>query len=140
MKSKDMAAYMRNRRAKRRQQLIDLFGGVCRECGSDENLEFNHINRDEKSFTLSGKGLDGKWVSILEEASKCELLCVTHHRERTQEQYSTGQIKQWNDKKHLPYVHGTMRAYQEIACRCEYCRRAKRVYRLGITKYSEVLN
>lgn len=139
MAKTNMAEYMKARRLKRRLQLIELLGGKCTDCDTTENLEFNHIDRDSKLFELSGKSLDTKWEVILEEANKCELVCKEHHLERTREQYESGQIKIWNDKKHLPYIHGTMRCYQEQGCRCDFCKNAKRVYRSGNSKYSEVI-
>jgi hypothetical protein len=135
MKSKDMALYMKNRRASRRSILINMYGASCRDCKSVEQLEFNHIDRSKKSFTLSGRGLDGNWDIILEELSKCELLCRPCHIVKTKIQYETKQIRQWNDKKSEPLVHGTARSYQEQKCKCNDCKLAKKYYRAKQLSY-----
>jgi hypothetical protein len=140
MKSKNMAEYMKARRLERRQQLLVLAGNECRVCKSTDNLEFNHIDRSSKLITLSGKGLDGRWETILEELDKCELLCNNCHLDKTREQYRNKEIRPWNDKKHLPYLHGTARCYSEKACRCEECRNAKKLYRAKLIDYWKVVD
>jgi hypothetical protein len=136
MSKTDMALYMKNRRAKRRQKLIELGGDKCSKCHSLSNLEFNHIDRSTKLFVLSGKGLDKSWEKILEELDKCELLCNNCHVEKTREQYQNKEIRPWNDKRHLPYIHGTTRSYEEIKCRCDLCKKAKSLYRNKKIDYS----
>ena len=140
MKSENMAEYMKARRLKRRQDLLNLAGNKCEACNSTDNLEFNHIDRSTKLITLSGKGLDGRWETIIKELDKCELLCNNCHLEKTREQYKNKEIRPWNDKKHLPYLHGTTRSYEEIACRCKDCRYAKKLYRDKVIGYSEIVN
>ena len=131
-----MKEYMAKRRIKRRQDLIDLSGGVCERCGSPYDLEFNHKDRTVKLFVLSGAGLDKSWNRILEEHSKCELLCRDCHLAYTAKQYADGEIKAWN-KIDEPYVHGTMRCYQETKCKCDKCRLEKRLYRNKQISYLE---
>lgn len=123
-----MAEYMRNRRKSRREQLIVLKGGKCLVCGSTENLEFNHRDRESKLLTLSGKGLDGPWDKILSELDKCDLLCFEHHLEYTRGQYRGGEIRPWNDGTSKPFLHGTARTYH-AGCRCDDCKLAKKLYR-----------
>jgi 5-methylcytosine-specific restriction endonuclease McrA len=136
----DMALYMKNRRAQRREKLIELSDGICSNCNATNNLEFNHIDRLTKLFVLSGKGLDKSWDKILKELDKCELLCNTCHLEKTREQYKNNEIRPWNDKKHIPYTHGTVRSYEEKACRCDLCKKAKKLYRDKLVSYSEVVS
>jgi hypothetical protein len=140
MKSENMAEYMKARRLKRRQDLLNLAGNKCEACNSTDNLEFNHIDRSTKLITLSGKGLDGRWETILKELDKCELLCNNCHLEKTREQYKNKEIRPWNSNKHLPYIHGTARTYSEIACRCNDCKYAKKIYREKLVDYSTVVN
>lgn len=83
MSAKDMAVYMAERRERRRQKLIDLLGGICIRCGTTKNLEFDHRDPVTKGFNLSGKALDKPWSEILIEAEKCQLLCHSHHLEKT---------------------------------------------------------
>ena len=129
MVATDMAKYMRERRAKRRLALLEYLGGQCKVCGTTENLEFNHRVRTEKSFTLSGRGLDTSWERLIEEADKCDVLCSEHHLEYTRTQYAKGEIVPWNKGTHIPYVCGTARSYHATGCRCTDCRYAKKLYR-----------
>lgn len=132
------AAYVANRRFKRRCELIKHMGGKCEVCGCVENLEFNHRDRTMKSFNLSGAGLDTNWQRILDESMKCELLCEKHHSEYTSEQYRMGQIPPWNRDIRGVIQHGSARMYSEAACRCTPCKDAKRAYRKGLCKYFEI--
>ena len=134
-----MAEYMKARRLERRQELLILSGNRCKICNSTDSLEFNHIDRSTKLITLSGKGLDGSWETILKELDKCELLCNNCHLEKTREQYKNKEIRPWNSNRHLPYIHGTVRTYSEIACRCDDCKYAKKLYREKLVDYSTVV-
>lgn len=144
--SEDMAEYMKARRLARRISLIELLGGKCAECGSTESLEVNHVDRENKSFQLSGANLDRSWDTILEEAGKCNLLCSEHHKEFTRKQYTTGSIEPWNksriqDTRELFGIpHGSAKRYNEAGCRCDHCRLAKRLYRTGLAKFSEIVS
>lgn len=129
MVATDMAKYMRERRAKRRLKLLEYRGGQCKVCNTTKNLEFNHRDRADKSFGLSGRGLDKPWSTLLLEADKCDVLCTEHHLAYTRKQYSVGEIRPWNDGRSIPYIHGTARCYHETACRCADCRHAKKLYR-----------
>lgn len=133
----DMAEYMANRRTERRNKLVGLAGGKCSKCGATENLEFNHLDRSQRLFVLSGAGLDKAWSKILVELDKCELVCSACHRKYTNQQYATKEIRQWNDKTDLPYEHGTVRMYQEKKCKCGACKLAKSMYRNKEIKYDQ---
>lgn len=139
-----MAAYMATRREARRSKLIDLAGGKCQQCGSTNTLEFNHRDRVEKAFSLSGAGLDKAWDKILAELAKCELLCSECHARYTKSQYDNGEIIPWNKGRsqttrlELTWEHGTARMYSERKCKCEWCRQAKRLYRNKIIGYNDV--
>lgn len=141
-----MRQYMAERRVKRRNQLIELSGGKCQQCGALENLEFDHRDRAEKKFTLSGAPLDRAWTTILEEHAKCDLLCKTCHLQHTAKQWADGELQAHNKgisrsgEVLPPYVHGTMRRYQEKECRCEHCRAAKKAYRAKRITYHEILD
>lgn len=133
-----MKNYMAARRVERRRQLIEMSGGSCVKCNSKEDLEFNHLDREQKLFNLSGCHLDKAWSKILDEWKKCELVCKVHHLEYTRKQYENLEIRPWNDNTGLPYVHGTVRCYQETKCKCDPCREAKRLYRSKYIGYDEV--
>lgn len=130
-------AYMKKRRATRRCEILKIAGNKCFFCDSEDKLEFHHKDRETKLFTLSGSALDRKWEVILEEVNKCILLCSRCHSDKTKEQYTSGQITAWNKDSGGPRIHGTARAYEEIPCRCEKCKKAKKLYRNKEIGYSE---
>ena len=131
-----MTNYMKLRRIKRRLKIIAHLGGKCSICGTDKNLEINHINPKEKTYNI-GKIQDGVWEKILEELKKCELLCKDHHKEVTKQQYKKGLMPPpWNKNTAIKN-HGTTRKYSEDGCRCNDCVKAKKLYRKGLIKYSE---
>lgn len=134
-----MAEYMRARRATRRQALIELKGGQCEKCSSQSDLQFNHLDRTQKLFTLSGAGLDRAWSKILAEVEKCELVCEPCHLKYTAIQYSSGEIRPHNDKTGIPRFHGTARKYTEDNCRCVECKLAKKMYRNKELAYDQAI-
>jgi Helix-turn-helix domain len=67
-----------------KQRLVAEAGGACALCGYDRclgALEFHHIDRSEKSFGISGRGLAYSMDSLRREAKKCVLLCSNCHVE-----------------------------------------------------------
>lgn len=77
--------YQKKRGLERKKKIVDLHGGSCQICGYNRNLavlEFHHKEPEKKSFKLDVRNLTNrKWESIIEEASKCRLLCANCHRE-----------------------------------------------------------
>ncbi|MGL4998015.1 MAG: hypothetical protein ACRC5T_03425 [Cetobacterium sp.] len=134
------AIYMQKRRKGRREAILELSGNCCSICSSTENLEFNHVDRSTKLFVLSGKGLDKSWEKILAELDKCELLCRDCHLEKTRDQFARKELRPWNDKTDTPQIHGTVRAYTEINCRCNICKYAKKLYRSKEIGYLNVVS
>lgn len=71
----------------RKQKLIVLSGSKCKCCNKEyTNCErvfcFHHKNPKEKLFGLSMNNLwSKKWELILEEFTKCEMLCQNCHAE-----------------------------------------------------------
>lgn len=72
------------RKAARQKVLIDIKKElVCEECGEDryQVLEFHHINPAEKLFTIGNYSKAGfTYDELLEEISKCKVLCANCHR------------------------------------------------------------
>jgi len=71
-------------RRKKKERLVELFGGKCVVCGYQKYagaLDFHHIDPKAKSFALSVKGLSYAWDATLEEAKKCVLVCKNCHTE-----------------------------------------------------------
>ena len=72
-----------NFRQRRKENLINLFGGKCSLCGYDKyigSLEFHHINPQEKSYQVSS-GNCHKLEDDIAECKKCLLVCANCHRE-----------------------------------------------------------
>lgn len=93
----------------KRQKIIAYLGGECVICGTSNNLHFHHKIPEEKSFAIS-KNYEKKWIDILPEINKCELLCAKHHSDA-----------------HAP-EHGTISRYCHRKCRCVQCRAAWNQY------------
>ena len=85
----------RKLRKKRKQHLLERLGGKCvgykKVCGVTENLQFDHKNPEEKSFTITQK-LTSTIEVLYEEVDKCQLLCPDCHLEKTKEDYLNGRI------------------------------------------------
>lgn len=66
-------------------KLVNLKGGKCEHCGYDKNysaLTFHHSEPDDKSFEISMRECSNHtWDKLVEEASKCKLLCHNCHAE-----------------------------------------------------------
>lgn len=76
------ADLVRARYEERKPQLIALLGDSCVECGTDENLEFDHIDPTTKSFNILESWAKPIEV-LLPEIAKCQLLCKNCHRAKT---------------------------------------------------------
>jgi len=65
--------------------LIELLGGKCSSCGYKKNfaaLEFHHKIAGTKAFELDLRSLSNRtWEKVLDEVSKCILLCANCHAE-----------------------------------------------------------
>ena len=69
-------------RARKKQQLLEHLGGKCVGCGTDKDLQFDHLVRADKSFTIGGN-LNRKMDVLIAEADKCQLLCKNCHQLKT---------------------------------------------------------
>ncbi len=82
LRCRSVAVIERRRRVK--QRLVDRAGGACVLCGYDGYagaLHFHHVDPATKRLALGGRGLTHSWRALLEEASKCVLLCANCHAE-----------------------------------------------------------
>lgn len=77
-----MRNYLRERWLKRRATAIMVLGGRCVECLSTEDLEFDHIDPAEKSFTIA-KASTWSDTRFWAELEKCQLLCKNCHADKT---------------------------------------------------------
>jgi 5-methylcytosine-specific restriction endonuclease McrA len=83
--------YQKKRYHERMDAAKKSLGGKCAVCGSTSNLELDHKNPDNKSFSIS------KLWSVPEEefkreVKKCRLLCRKHHLENTGKQRENGEV------------------------------------------------
>lgn len=70
-------------RHRRKEVLVKMLGGCCSKCGYNKSLaalSFHHINPKTKCFDISHNGsLMKDWDELVEEAKKCEILCLNCH-------------------------------------------------------------
>lgn len=74
--------YHQNRYSKCIQGMLEYLGGECVQCGSKENLEFDHIDPKTKSFSITRKW-NRRWEVLKLELDKCQLLCKDCHLTKT---------------------------------------------------------
>jgi 5-methylcytosine-specific restriction endonuclease McrA len=79
--------YSRKYYHRKRQEYADMLGGKCVNCGSQDGLHFDHIDRTTKVFPL-GKLLSMKKSAALEEIKKCQLLCFPCHMKKSGQEIS----------------------------------------------------
>lgn len=88
---------------RRKLELVELLGGECNVCGYNKNLaslEFHHINPNEKESKLDMRTLSNRSMEfIMEESSKCQLLCSNCHRELHNPEMNYENIKNILKKK-----------------------------------------
>lgn len=102
----------------RKNYALSYLGERCVICGSKENLEFDHIEPETKSFKISE--YDRPWEEWFAELQKCQILCKSDHR-----------LKTTLERGQIPTVgrHGTISTYNHQKCRCKLCKNAAREYR-----------
>ncbi|RTL00383.1 MAG: HNH endonuclease [Proteobacteria bacterium] len=111
-----MAKYMLDRYHQRRSDAIKQLGGKCSKCGQMNDLEFDHIDPNSKSFVISRLNNVSK-SKLQQELNKCQLLCKQCHIEKTL--VDKGQ-------KSARLTHGTLSSYRY--CKCDLCRKANADY------------
>lgn len=69
----------------------------CVDCGNTNPivLEFDHLDRKEKEFTISSKMSDYSWDRIMTEIKKCEVVCSNCHKIRTANQFGWRKLKKF---------------------------------------------
>ena len=111
-----MRVYMAERYRQRRKEALLHLGGKCVKCESTEDLQFDHIDRKTKKFTIAHIWLHSK-EKFWKEIEKCQLLCFSCHSKKT--------ILE-SGKKIARGNHGTVSTVRY--CKCELCKKAKREY------------
>ena len=107
-----MRAYLRARWEARRSRGIELLGGVCVDCSTTQELQFDHVDPREKSFTMADQTTCSK-ARFLRELRKCTLRCRPCHIERTRSQQG------------VPHGGGLTGRHN---CYCPLCREKKNEY------------
>lgn len=98
----------------RRDVLIAMLGGKCSLCGSQDELEFDHLDPDTKIACVTE--LLSNYKKAMEEAKKCRILCNACHtkHQRTKERPPHGTVRRYN--------------YSKEKCRCTKCKSAWNSY------------
>jgi 5-methylcytosine-specific restriction endonuclease McrA len=104
-------------RVRERKAVWFLANGPCRECGSWDQLELDHITRDEKEDHRVWGWSDERRIV---ELAKCQVLCQSCHRTKTNRELSEAFSQ--------PIKHGALSAYDKKGCRCDLCKAVKSTY------------
>lgn len=75
--------YHRNRRQRRKKELLEYKGGKCQICSYDKYwgaLEFHHTDPSKKDFEI-GDGCRKSLEKLKAEIDKCILVCSNCHKE-----------------------------------------------------------
>lgn len=105
----------RRKYKKRKQLAYDVVGRECVNCGSVDDIQFDHIDPATKNFTICSKIGNAPWDLLEEELEKCQPLCKPCHIEKTLEE-NGGAAK-----------HGSLGMYRNHGCRCRSCKKANSV-------------
>ncbi len=109
--------YQLERYHRRRREAIEFLGGRCVICGTTEDLEIDHIDYMEKKFNIA-KLWSISYVRFMEEISKCQLLCVEHHKHKSS--------RESIERRGL--THGKYHAAFHYDCQCEECIEFRIIY------------
>lgn len=131
-----MREYMLKRYHARRQQAFDILGRSCRRCGGTEELEFDHIDATNKSFSV-GRLWSIKEALFFAEIQKCQVLCKQCHLQKSRECQDGVRGKPAANRV-TNYNHGTGYMYNRNGCRCTPCRDWRRQYRNKLVRYDGV--
>jgi 5-methylcytosine-specific restriction endonuclease McrA len=111
----------------RRNRGVALLGSCCADCGSFDNLEFDHIDPETKDSRLKGsdRGTGSlwswSWERIEIELAKCQLLCTACHKKKSSIGKRTRVCPQGHDKD----IVG-----RDYRGKCKECNRLRmRIYR-----------
>lgn len=109
-----MPVYNTVKYRQRRAEAIKFLGARCVVCGTENDLEFDHIDPRTKLFAISERPTIDE-VAFRSEIEKCQLLCRECHKRKSLSEYPKRE-------------HGTRAMYVRRGCRCELCVMANREY------------
>ena len=101
----------------KRAGFVEDLGGLCAHCGGSDNLEFDHIEPELKSFNIGARLRGYPVEEIKEELKKCQLLCRSCHQKKSKKEGDLA--RGWTNKSRL--VHGSAWTYKHHKCRCTIC-------------------
>ena len=111
--------YMRDYNLERyhriRNEAVESLGGQCVDCGSRDNLEFDHIDSRSKAFSI-GRLLNVSKAKREEELTKCQLLCKLCHIAKGDE---------FKDQSQVDHGQGLS---GKKNCPCSLCKERKAEY------------
>ena len=108
-----MADYMLRRYHQRHTEAIIQLGGKCAKCNARKNLDIDHIDPSQKTYTIGNILVSAPEARYKKELAKCQLLCKKHHIQKTRNEQTVG---------HGGGLTGVRR------CWCELCAPLKRDY------------
>lgn len=125
-----MYKYLKTYRQRRKQLLVQAFGGKCQKCGYSKTynaLDFHHIDKSEKKYTISNLLRNPKNLStIIEEIKKCVLLCKNCHCELHAEI--------WNISELNIITHNLDLLYKQTIEYIKICKSCKKEFVTKLTK------
>lgn len=106
--------YQQRRRTKRREYAINKLGGKCTNCGTIENLEFDHVIpiNEPKGKRRISELLTARIYRLNAELELCQLLCEECHKIKTA----------FEDRQHASKTHGTLSSVRYCKPICDACR------------------
>lgn len=78
-----------------RKIILEALSGGCIDCGEKDIivLEFDHIDRSTKKYTIAVMRNAAGIVSIRDEIKKCEIRCANCHRRKTARENGSWRLK-----------------------------------------------
>ncbi|BCO56145.1 hypothetical protein MINTM005_13890 [Mycobacterium intracellulare] len=95
----------------RRPKVVAYLGDRCEECGSTDDLQFDHVEREQKSFNINENLTLND--TVRKELDKCQLLCRPCHEAKT-------------GRENTRCNHGSMHEWMHKKCGCDVCLSARR--------------
>lgn len=132
----EVAEYLKLRYRAKMDEAIAFLGGKCVECGSVDQLEIDHIDRSTKTATVS-KLWSMRRDTMLEELTKCQLLCGGCHQNKTSSELTVGHgggltgVRNCYCElcKPLKARYMASKSYNQNRCRKKVCGCEKKHYR-----------
>lgn len=115
--SDENRAYLKRRYSVQRRFFIQILGGKCARCGTEQKLQIDHRDPAKKTMHL-GRLFTKNTISeaLRELLDKCQALCGPCHRKKSAEEAR---------QRPRYFTHGTVYGWMKVGCRCDICLAAK---------------